>query len=361
MVKQLRFIWITTLSLLVMTACSNGDELPAAQNSSGNNSQEWLIPLSSVLSGGPGKDGIPSIDSPQFANVSEISYLNTDDLVIGVKVGNEVRAYPHPILDWHEIVNDDVNGLKLAVTYCPLTGTAIGWNRNVEGKTTTFGVSGLLHNSNLLPYDRETDSNWSQMRLDCVNGERIGIAIQVEQLVETTWETWKSLYPDSKVLTTETGFQRSYGVYPYGNYKSTDITNFPLTNEDRRLHLKTRVLGVAINEQARAYPIDLFQGDTTSIINDAVGGTPIVVVGNQTRNFIVAFQRSFNGDLLELSPTEDLSDTAIAQDQFGNRWNIFGEAVSGPQTGQKLQNVTSYIGYWFAWAAFHPDISIYQE
>jgi len=139
------------------------------------------------------------------------------NLVIGFAQGDDARAYPHFILDWHEIVNDRVGDIHIAVTYCPLTGTGIGWEREINGSVTTFGVSGLLFNSNLIPYDRNTDSNWSQIRLDCVNGDLIGTEAETHVLVETTWKT---MYPKTLVMSMNTGYNRSYGNYPYGNYRT---------------------------------------------------------------------------------------------------------------------------------------------
>ena len=168
-------------------------------------------------------------------------------MVLIIKVGDVVKAYPHPILDWHEIVNDDIQGKKLAITYCPLTGTGIAWNRMLEGSETTFGVSGLLYNTNLMPYDRLTNSTWSQQRLDCVNGQLRGQTAETYTLVETTFETMKKFYPKGLVLNTETGFNRSYGRYPYGDYKINDERLvFPISKEDRRLDLKERTLGVLL-------------------------------------------------------------------------------------------------------------------
>src|SRR3990172_4124896 len=130
---------------------------------------DWLIPKDQIFDGGPGKDGIPALTNPQFASALSTSYLNNNDLVLIIKIGGEIRIYPHPILDWHEIINDDISGTKFTLTYCPLTGSGIAWNRVINGKETTFGVSGLLYNSNLIPYDRASNSNWSQMKMLSVN------------------------------------------------------------------------------------------------------------------------------------------------------------------------------------------------
>ena len=169
--------------LTLIFSCDNGDG-PGTFSGGGTGigpgngtipgNSTWSIPSNQVFDGGPGKDGIPALVNPAMVSSVQANYLTDNDLVIGFKVGDDVRAYPHQILDWHEIINDVVGEQPLAITYCPLTGTGIGWNRVISGNTTTFGVSGLLFNTNLIPYDRSTDSNWSQMKLECVNGQLIG-------------------------------------------------------------------------------------------------------------------------------------------------------------------------------------------
>ena len=328
------------------------------QPASSSNQQDWLVPTNQVFDGGPGKDGIPSIDNPQFQPVSEATFAG-DWLVVGVKVGDELRAYPHYILDWHEIVNDDINGLKLALTYCPLTGTAIGWNRTLDGEETTFGVSGLLYNSNLMPYDRSSNSTWSQMRLDAVNGSLIGTEIQTEQLIETTFETWKAMFPESSVLTTETGFSRSYGFYPYGNYLTSNDLLFPVNNRNNMLFNKSRVLGLTANSNSYVYALEKFDDQLTEVIQDDLGGLKIVVVGNKTKNFIAGFKNELNGQEMEFAPVNNDNSQTIMEDQLGNEYNLFGEVVQGPNVGSKLEWIeSSYIGFWFAWATFHPDVEI---
>lgn len=315
----------------------------------------WTIPSDEVFDGGPGKDGIPSVDNPEFKMASEIEYMNDNDLVLGFKVEDEIRAYTHPVLDWHEIVNDEVNGVPIAITYCPLTGTGIGWDRNVNGSTTTFGVSGLLYNSNLIPYDRNSDSNWSQMANECVNGDLIETQIETHLLVETSWKSWKELYPNSMVLTTNTGASRSYGTYPYGSYRTNSNLNFPISISDDRLHEKERVLGVIIDGKAKVYQFDEFEGDDISIVQDEFLGQKIVVVGSENKNFMVAFESSE----LNFSPLQN-ELPAVMEDQDGNKYNIFGEVIEGNNLGEKLNAPTSYIGYWFSWGTFYSGVEIYE-
>lgn len=320
----------------------------------------WLIPIEEVKDGGPGKDGIPSIDDPQFISVAEVDFLEDNDLVVGMKLGEEVKAYPHVILDWHEIVNDKIGDKAFALTYCPLTGSAIAWDRIVDGQETTFGVSGLLYNTNLIPYDRLTNSNWSQMSIQCVNGELVGNDINTYQVVETTWKTWKNMYPTSKILSLNTGYTRNYGSYPYGDYKSNhDRMLFQVNPDDDRLPRKDRVLGVINTGRAKVYRLVDFESKIT-VLNDSFSEVPLVVAGSSELNFLVAYDRQMDdGTVLEFSPVEGQGDI-ILEDNEGNRWNVFGEAVSGQRKGQTMKQTNSFIGYWMAWGAFYPLANIYR-
>ncbi len=218
-------------------------------------SDGWTVPRNKVVSGGPGKDGIPAIDSPKFASISETS----NKLVVGIKIGNIIKAYPHDILDWHEIVNDKADDKYYSIIYCPLTGTATAWNRNITGTPTTFGVSGLLYNSNIIPYDRKTDSNWSQIKDESIFGDLKSQRPDHLQIVETTLSTWRKMYPNSEILTTQTGYSRSYGRYPYGDYKTSQSLIFNVGYNDDRLQRKERVHAIIINGQARVYRLSSFK------------------------------------------------------------------------------------------------------
>ena len=319
----------------------------------------WLVPNDEVRDGGPGKDGIPSIDSPEFASVMETNYLVDEDLIIGIKIGNEIRGYTHEVLDYHEIVNDEIGSDQFAVTYCPLTGTAIGWDRVINGRATTFGVSGLLYNSNLIPYDRATDSNWSQMRLDCVNGELINTNIDTYPLIETDWLTWQKFFPDSKVITTNTGFSRNYGQYPYGGYKDSERLIFDVSPMDDRLSAKERVLGVIVNDVAKVYRFDTFSSDPVVIVEDEFEGQQYIVVGSKRDNYMVAYRNTIDGQLLQFTPIQN-NRHMLMEDNEGNQWNIFGEAISGPRQGQQLEAMVNYIGYWFSLGAFYPGAEIFE-
>ncbi len=349
-------------SFVFLWGCEEEPNGNGNTSSTGSDSLEgWSIPRDEVFDGGPGKDGIPALTEPEFISAEAADYLSDDELVIGFVYGDEARAYPHQILDWHEIINDQVGEANIALTYCPLTGTGIGWDREIDGEVTTFGVSGLLYNSNLIPYDRKTDSNWSQIRLDCVNGKLRGKVAETFPLVETTWKTWKEMYPSTTVISQETGHNRDYGRYPYGSYRTAhDYLIFPVANEDDRFPNKERVLGILHSGSVRVYSFSSL-GDKVSVILDELNGDNLVVVGNREDNFMVSFLSDpGDGSTLSFSPVQG-QYPVVMTDGEGNLWDVNGRAVSGPRKDARLEAPPSFIGYWFSFAAFYPDLTIYGD
>jgi hypothetical protein len=348
---KIKFLIASLLFVGLISSCKKDDSIP------GDRQAEWTLPINEIFDGGPGIDGIPSLDLPNFINISEADYIEDDDLVVVFKNEEMVRAYPHNIMDWHEIVNDKVSNTDIAITYCPLTGTAIGWDRNVNGDVTEFGVSGLLYNSNLMPYDRVTRSTWSQMELECVSGNLIRTKINTIPLIETTWKTYKEWFPNGSVLSLNTGFNRNYDQFPYGDYKTNTNLFFSVNNPDDRLHPKERVLGVQDGELAKAYQFSHFE-EGTSIINDVVNQANLVIIGNKEKNFMKAFDRILDdGTVLDFQVSED--NGVLMTDNEGNKWDYFGQAIEGPRKDSILKQPINYIGYWFSWATFQHDISIY--
>ena len=376
------------LALFLFTTCSKnsvGNNSSNSTNSSGNNTEEvddagngpiddnnddgnnnddlqsddWLIPFREVIDGGPGKDGIPSIDNPIFvdANSADANYLDFNDLVVGIIKGNEAKAYPHKILDWHEIINDLVDDELITISYCPLTGTAFAWESKANGNPTSFGVSGLLYNSNLILYDRNTDSNWSQLDLQCVNGSLIGEDPTLVNIVETDWFTWKSNYPNTKVLSLNTGFTRDYGVYPYGPYRTNnDYLIFPVTPLNTRLPAKERVHAIIDNDKSKTYRFSSFSDG--KLVKETFNGNQYLIVGNN--NLINSFK--LTGDYANLDFEIQVNGLQVLfTDNEGNKWDIFGKAIDGSRTGEKLTSSKSVMSYWFAIAAFYPNPEIYSE
>lgn len=315
----------------------------------------WLIPFDEIVDGGPGKDGIPSIDNPVFIDANLVDFLDPEDLVAAVKVGQEIRVYPIKILNWHEIVNDEYEDLRFAVTFCPLTGSSIAWNSIIGGQHTEFGISGLLYNNNLIAYDRRTNSHWSQMKMIGVNGKHIETEVEPITLIETKWETISNL-ENVKVLSTVTGFNRNYFVNPYGNYPTNNqYIIFPNPSTDKRFEEKERVLNIFVADGIKSYAVSKFENPDTKIIQENISGTSLVIIGSAKHNFATAFINDSGSDF---SVVNDES-SAIMQDNLGNQYDIFGSVLSGPDAGGALVQVKSYISYWFAISSFYDRITIY--
>ncbi|MEO2006397.1 MAG: DUF3179 domain-containing protein, partial [Candidatus Poribacteria bacterium] len=236
------------------------------------------IPLEAIEHGGPAKDGIPALTRPTVIPVGAADYLNDDDIVLGLEVNGEARAYPIRIMNWHEIVNDTLGGVPIALTYCPLCGTGIAFDPTVDGVALEFGVSGLLHNSDLLMYERDTDtpSLWQQALGKAVVGPKTGTRLAMLPLAHSRWDAWKAAHPDSTTLSTNTGFGRNYGRDPYAGYAKDEGLFFPVEGEKRDLPRKTWVYGLVHNGIARAYPLEEIGEDRA--VNDIIGGEALETI-----------------------------------------------------------------------------------
>jgi hypothetical protein len=354
-------IFTVIISTVLLISCGGSSDSNTSGNGGGNNSNgDWSIDTNFIQDGGPGKDGIPSLDQPNFQSVDETTYMFATNLIIGIKIGDKIKGYPHKILDWHEVVNDSLDNESFVLSYCPLTGSAMAWDINNDTGNTEFGVSGLLYNSNLILYDRNTNSNWPQMLMESANGSKKGTFATQKIIFETTWETFKLMYPQAQVLSDNTGFSRNYSNYPYGSYRTAPDLLFNVNNnDDVRLHRKERVLGVKIGSATKAYNISAFASDI-EVINDSIGNKAVVIAGSKGDRYAVAFERTVtDGTVLEFT-AEYNQLPIIMSDNEENLWDINGTAVSGPRTGEQLVTPFSYISFWFAWAAFYPDASIYQ-
>jgi len=354
MKHSIHYLFLVVVALLTIVSCSSDDRPTFINDPNDPSSNDWLVPRNQVFDGGVGRDGIPSVDNPSFTKASEVNFLDDNALILGIKVGDVIKGYPHPILDWHEVINDEVGNEKIALTYCPLTGTGIGWDREINGKTTEFGVSGLLYNTNLIPYDRETNSNWSQQRLECVNGELIGSTPELHSFIETSWVSWLAAFPDSEVLNRNTGFSRDYNRYPYGNYRSSSSLISPVDIEDDRLHPKERVLGVQFGDEWKAYTFA--DNSENVLLEDEVNGNDAIIISNAQRNFIVAFKPKSGATYSALSSSDY---PAVLADDSGNRFDILGQSVDSNTAGLELH--TQFIGYWFSWGAFYPDLELEEQ
>lgn len=286
-----------------------------AQTKNGFDLSEASINKKEIVSGGPPRDGIPSIDRPKFIAQKKVDYLRDDDIVIGLVRGHIARAYPIRILVWHEIVNDVIGEDAVAVTYCPLCGTAMVFGRKIDGKVRTFGVSGLLYRSDILMYDRESESLWSQLAMKAVSGPAVGMELTWLPSEHLTWKAWREKYPHGEVLSTDTGYDRNYGGEAYASYLSSEKTMFPVPHTRKELPNKAWVIGIVIDGKAKAYPIsDL---PTYNAIEDKVGSKQVVVRYDAEKRY---------------------------------------PQIASPEGEQ----IPSVMVFWFAWQAFYPKTDIWK-
>jgi len=350
---RINTVFSLVLISFIVSACGGG-----GGGGSANRQENWLVPLADVADGGPGVDGIPALANPSFELATVVTTVQPQDLVIVLRDRGQVKAYPEDIMDYHEIVNDGPANDPFIVSYCPLTGSALAWKGTAAHADSTFGVSGLLYNSNLLLYDRETQSLWSQLLELSVNGPRIGEQPENFRVLEMTFETLTRMYPDALVLSRDTGHSFPYDDYPYGDYLETSNFLFRVSRRDGRLHPKQRVIGIHDGNSSKVYQLGAF-GTSTQTINDQFNDQPIVVVGNSALSYAAIYSRTLSdGTILTFNPLQDELPNVMA-DTEGNVWDIFGAAVSGPRMGAQLDTARSYTALWFAWVAHFDTVEIY--
>ena len=278
---------------------------------------EPLIPIDEIYQGGPPRDGIPSLDNPTFIYADEDTFLKAGDKVLGLSYKGVRRAYPIGLLNYHEIVNDLFDGSPVVVSFCPLRGTGMAFDADIGGQHLVFGVSGLLYNSDVLMYDRQTNSLWSQIQRRAVNGKLKGKQLVSIPLEHTTWGAWKKRFPGTQVLSHETGYVRDYKRTPYSGYSNSDRIYFPVSYSDKRYHPKEIVVGVTVGDITKAYPfVELSKAG--GVVQDTVNGLKLVV-------------------------------------------HFDGKAQSARVLGEKGELVTSLTAYWFAWFTFHPNTLVFKS
>ncbi|NJY61693.1 DUF3179 domain-containing protein [Salinimicrobium sp. CDJ15-81-2] len=282
----------------------------------GFNLENALIPVEEIKDGGPPKDGIPSIDKPKFLRAQNAD-LGTQDRILGVYENGVAKAYPIKTLNYHEIVNDEFDGKPVVITYCPLCGSGIAFDDRIKGKAHTFGVSGLLYNSDVLLYDRETESLWSQLKYEAVSGPLRGTQLEMLNTSNTTWAAWKQQHPNTLVLSEDTGFKRNYSLDPYPDYQNSSAVFFPVANESSEFHPKEMVIGIEMNGVNKAYPFSELEKTKKSVITDMV-----------------------NGQQLKINYSAKNKSAAIFDAE-----------------GNPLAAVTNF---WFAWFAFNPETEIFR-
>jgi len=310
--------------------------------------ENMKIRLEEITWGGVPVDGIPSLDNPKLISAQTADYLVDSDLVFGVEINGDIRAYPLRIMGWHEMFNETIGGVSVALAYCTLCGAGILFETGIKGrdKPLVFGSSGFLYRSNKLMFDRETDSLWNQFTGEPVSGPLVnsGIKLKIRPVTITTWAKWKKTNPTTRVLSVDTGFPRNYGSgVVYNEYFASPDLMFPaVVRNEKQVQRKEYVFGIREFAAAKAWPIAAFDTDNR-VINDAIGARNIVLVGDADSRTVRAYER---GDI-EFKPSAK-SDYLSAQ---GVDWAMREEFLLSPQ-GKKLPRVPGHISFWFAWDSY---------
>lgn len=326
------------------------------------------IEYDEVLSGGPPRDGIPSIDDPVFISQDKVDWLAEAEPVIALEIDGDARAYPIQVITWHEIVNDEVGGQPVVVTFCPLCNSAIVFNREVDGAVYEFGVSGLLRNSDLIMYDRTTESLWQQFTGEGIVGVHAGDQLEIIPSGLLSYGEFQQAYPGGQVLSRETGISRQYGVNPYVDYDSSSRPFLFTGAVDPRLAAMERVVGLNFGDQQIAYPYTSLAD--TPVVQEDLGGQPYVIfyafgTNSALDAALIAEARDvgatgvFNPVVEDEMLTFEIQDGAFVDAETGSQWNLSGQAVDGPLAGTQLERLVATDHFWFSWAAFYPETEVY--
>src|SRR6056297_2021662 len=369
MEKFKRLLRVLIIILMIMPAA---DQL-AAQGLQGfdTNTSKKSIDLDELLNGGPGKDGIPSINNPKFVSQEQAArWIGEQEPVIALEIDGEARAYPIQILIWHEIVNDELSGVPVLVTFCPLCYSAIVFDRHIDGEVHEFGVSGLLRHSDMIMFDRKTESLWQQFSGEALVGDYTGkeLTILPSQLI--SFLQFREAYPDAMVLSKNTGYRRNYGDNPYAGYD--DINNSPFLMRDEvsgKVRPMEKIVGVRTEEENLGYTYTFTREKV--VYNDEAGGEPIVIFhvegmasaldNREIRNSrddgaTGVFSRGLNGEILEF----EFVNNTIRDTKTQSAWDITGKAVRGEFEGEKLSPVKFGDYFAFAWLVFYPESRIVE-
>ncbi|MEM7189323.1 MAG: DUF3179 domain-containing protein [Pseudomonadota bacterium] len=293
--------------------------------------------------GGARKDAIPSLDNPPMIPAAEADYLVGSDFVFGVAINGDIRAYPLRILGWHEMFNDVVGGVPVALAYCTLCGSGILFETEVPGHDAplVFGTSGFLYRSNKLMFDRQTDSLWNQFTGKPVSGPLVSSGIELRQrpVVIEPWVRWVARHPETKVLSLDTGHRRNYGSgVVYDKYFRSPDLMFPAMADQTLLHQKDYIFGIRTFGAAKAWPVAAFEGG--QVINDRVGDLNVVLIGDRLGRTVRAYDRQ--------SVSFEAGESAEKVTADGQSWTVGEEFLTGPN-GEKAPRVAGHVAYWFAW------------
>ncbi|MGH2628292.1 MAG: DUF3179 domain-containing protein [Anaerolineales bacterium] len=407
MIGNIRFAVLTILSGLAVAACAGGTppvRAPDASGSAGTPSTSDMsstpiaaegsrseapppsgaarefrtdfsrhtVDYAEILSGGPPKDGIPAIDHPRFITAAEADeWLEPAEPVIFLESGGDARAYPLQIFMWHEIVNDVVGGVPVLVTFCPLCNTAIAFERTVQGQVLDFGTTGRLRFSNLIMYDRQTETWWQQASGEAIAGELTGTRLKFLPAPIISWSDFRTSHGEGKVLSRETGYSRPYGQNPYAGYDDIDSSPFLYRGPETpgQLRPMERVLAVELNGDVVAFPYSLLEELRVAV--DTIGGEEVVVLWEpgtasalDSRALALgrdvgtanAFSRVVDGRSLTFAH----DGSSFIDNETGTRWDILGRALEGELLGKRLTPVVAINHFWFSWVAFQPGTRVFE-
>jgi hypothetical protein len=332
---------------------------------------EHSVPYSEIISGGPPPDGIPPIDNPAYTDIASADdWIANDEPVIALDVNGDARAYPLQILTWHEIVNDTIGGTPVAVTFCPLCYAAVTFVRpEIDGERLTFGTTGNLRHSDMVMWDRQTESWWQQFTGEGIVGDLTGETLESIPAPMISWAEFKETHPEGQVLSRDTGFNRRYGENPYVGYDDVNETPFLYRGAvGDQLPPMARVVGIEEGD-GRAYAFqDL---EEQRVINDTVAGRPVAVfwapgtasamdrrqiTGSRDVGAVGTFDRRVDGRTLTFQPT---GENTFTDEETGSTWTLLGKATDGPLEGAQLDALVHHHIFWFVWSAFQPEGDLY--
>jgi len=375
MARTARDTTFLLLAALALSACDGGTRALEGQESWKTDFSKHTVPLEEIVSGGPPKDGIPAIDDPSFVAVDDADgWLERREPVAVVEEGGEVKAYPLSILIYHEIVNDEVGGRPVSVTYCPLCNTTLAFDRRFDGRLLDFGTTGRLRHSDLVMYDRQTETWWQQATGEGIVGRYAGEELEFVPAPVMSWADVRAQFPDARVLSRDTGYPRlrsRYGTNPYQGYdRGGPIRGFFRGESNDALPQMERIVAIDRGGESLALPFSRLRDEPVAHVQ--VGGEDLVVfwapgtasavdAGQIARGRDVGASGVFRPTLegRELTFEAD-GDGRFRDEETGSVWTIGGRAVEGPLEGKALTRVPHGNHFWFAWAAFKPETEIWE-
>ncbi len=348
--KKRSLLIYTVLVLVVIAAYAAYSQLNSPARPIGP--VKSLVNISQISVGLP-EGAIPEISNPVFITADNVTYPHDDDIVIGVTYNGVAKAYPLNILSWHEVVNDNFSGKPVAITYCVFCRTAIAYESKMSGKALTFRITGLLYNANDILVDVQTRSYWQQITGESIMGDYIGRNLTKIPAEMTTWGLWKGKYPETLLLSDNTGFDRDYTINPYAGYEESENTQYFPKAEDKTLFVKDIIYGVVFNDGFRAYPKN--NVTVAGLINDRAGNERLLVLHDKDLDVVKIFDRMLKSSELNF----ELRGDKIIDTNTNSVWNYDGVATDGALKGNKLKRVDAVQSFWYVWAGFYPKTQVY--